>query len=294
MKLLGAVPNISEGKDEKLIKKIIDMANEYEKMWVISYKMDEYYNRTLLTVIGKPECVMNYLFKMTEICINEIDMKNHSGAHPAIGSVDVIPIIPITEITNDEAQKMALDLSEKISSKFNIPIFSYENSTDISNKKHINYIRKDGFESLKWRMKTGKLTSDFGPNEPNENAGGCIIGVRSYLITLDFYINSKNRWLAEQIKRELLVEIPGSIFIDKKSDNNFILTLNAKVSDISLLDIYYTSRKVIEHFDCEIEKINIPTPLTSSILIDSFKKIADNNIEGNLQTIEEFILSKLS
>jgi len=292
MKLLGAVPNISEGRNKKIIDDIIKISEKYDNIWILGTKMDEYYNRTMLSLAGKPDCVESFLFELTEYCSKNIDLTKHHGEHPRIGAVDVIPLIPVMDVSVEEANVIAKNLSEKISTELKIPVYSYEKSANKNSRKHISYIRKGEFESLKRKMKDENWKPDFGPAEPHPQAGATIIGVRDFLINLDFYINSKNRWFAEQIKRELVVEIPGSFFIDKKSDKKYVISVNASVDEVNLIDLYYNVRKIIEHFECELEKIDLPTPLTSSILINSFRQITDSEIE-NASTIEEMIIKSL-
>jgi glutamate formiminotransferase len=292
MKLLGAVPNISEGRNKELIDKIIKLAEKYDKIWILRTNMDEYYNRTMLSLAGKPSCVENFLFDLTEFCSKNIDLNKHKGEHPRIGAVDVIPLTPIMDVSIEEASKIADTLSKRISNELSIPIYSYEKSTNKNIRKHISYIRKGEFESLKKKMKDENWKPDYGPDKPHPKAGATIVGVRDFLINLDFYINSKNRWFAEQIKRELVMEIPGSFFLDKKSDKKYVISVNASVDDVNLIDLYFNIRKIIEHFECELEKIEIPTPLTSSILVNAFGQITDSKIE-NAKTIEEMIIKSL-
>jgi glutamate formiminotransferase len=292
MKLLGAVPNISEGRNKELIDKIIKLAEKYDKIWILRTNMDEYYNRTMLSLAGKPSCVENFLFDLTEFCSKNIDLNKHKGEHPRIGAVDVIPLTPIMDVSIEEASKIADTLSKRISNELSIPIYFYEKSTNKNIRKHISYIRKGEFESLKKKMKDENWKPDYGPDKPHPKAGATIVGVRDFLINLDFYINSKNRWFAEQIKRELVMEIPGSFFLDKKSDKKYVISVNASVDDVNLIDLYFNIRKIIEHFECELEKIEIPTPLTSSILVNAFGQITGSKIE-NAKTIEEMIIKSL-
>jgi glutamate formiminotransferase len=292
MKLLGAVPNISEGKNKELIDEIVKLSEKYDNIWILSTNMDEYYNRTMLSLAGKPSCVENFLFDLTEFCSKNIDLNLHKGEHPRIGAVDVIPLIPIMDVSLRVATEIADNLSKRISNELSIPVYSYEKSANKNSRKHINFIRKGEFESLKRKMKDENWKPDYGVDEPHPKAGATIVGVRDFLINLDFYINSKNRWFAEQIKRELVMEIPGSFFLDKKSDKKYVISVNASVNDVNLIDLYYNIRKIIEHFECELERIEVPTPLTSSILANAFGQITDSKIQ-NVKTIEEMIIKSL-
>jgi glutamate formiminotransferase len=292
MKILGAVPNVSEGKDVKFIQELVDISSNYEKLWVISKNIDDYYNRTMISVAGEPNSVVEYLFELTKVCSSKINLNKHRGSYPRIGAVDVIPLIPITSVSDEEALELANSLGKRIADELTIPVYFYEKSTNRPSRKHINYIRAGEFEKLSERMKQEEWKPDFGPAHPHPTAGTTIVGVREFLITLNFYIDTKNRWMAEQIRREVIIEIPGSVFLDHDDNGYYILTVNASARDINLFDLINTTNKIIEHFECKLYKFEIPTPLTSKILSQSLKSFV-KSAPGDIKTIEEYILKEM-
>jgi len=113
MKIVETLPNISEGKNKELINRIKDLSENFDKIWFISCKSDEYFNRSFISVVGELNQIETFLFEMVKICVENIDLRNHSGYHPRIGAVDVIPIVPLISTTFDEADNLVKRLAKK-------------------------------------------------------------------------------------------------------------------------------------------------------------------------------------
>jgi len=291
MKIVETLPNISEGKNKELINRIKDLSENFDKIWFISCKSDEYFNRSFISVVGELNEIETFLFEMVKICVENIDLRNHSGYHPRIGAVDVIPIVPLISTTFDEADNLVKRLAKKISESFELPIYLYEKSAKNEYRRNINTLRKGEFEFLAKKMSFPEWEPDFGPNNPHPTAGATIIGVRDFLISLEFHINTLDRWLAEQIKQEISLSLPASVFLERKQNGKFSLTLNAKEGDVSLYLLYSKVKTIIEHFGSEIEKVSLPSPLTGKLFLQSFKNLI-GNLDGELFTIEEKLLTE--
>ncbi|WP_103077129.1 hypothetical protein [Petrotoga mexicana] len=291
MKIVETLPNISEGKNKELINRIKDLSENFDKIWFISCKSDEYFNRSFISVVGELNEIETFLFEMVKICVENIDLRNHSGYHPRIGAVDVIPIVPLISTTFDEADNLVKRLAKKISESFELPIYLYEKSAKNEYRRNINTLRKGEFEFLTKKMSFPEWEPDFGPNHPHPTAGATIIGVRDFLISLEFHINTLDRWLAEQIKQEISLSLPASVFLERKQNGKFSLTLNAKEGDVSLYLLYSKVKTIIEHFGSEIEKVSLPSPLTGKLFLQSFKNLI-GNLDGELFTIEEKLLTE--
>ncbi|HOB15830.1 MAG TPA: hypothetical protein PKN74_01960 [Defluviitoga sp.] len=289
MKLIETLPNISEGKNSELIRQIKNLADNYEKVWFISCKSDEYFNRSFISIVGDLSEIDKFLYETIKICIEKIDLTEHSGHHPRIGAVDVVPIVPLIGVTFEEANQLVEKLAQKVSSDFDLPIYLYEKSAHNKERQNINNIRKGGFEFLEKKMKLPEWKPDYGPSKPHPTAGATIIGVRDFLITLDFHVNTTDRWLAEQIQQELSLYAPVNVFLVRKQNGKFSISINAKEGEISLYLLYSQVQKVIHHFGCEIERVSLPTPVTGKVFLNSFKTLV-GNLDGELFTIEEKLL----
>ncbi|HPZ74480.1 MAG TPA: hypothetical protein PK723_01480, partial [Candidatus Pacearchaeota archaeon] len=234
LKLIETLPNISEGKNSELIRQIKNLADNYEKVWFISCKSDEYFNRSFISIVGDLSEIDKFLYETIKICIEKIDLTEHSGHHPRIGAVDVVPIVPLIGVTFEEANQLVEKLAQKVSSDFDLPIYLYEKSAHNKERQNINNIRKGGFEFLEKKMKLPEWKPDYGPSKPHPTAGATIIGVRDFLITLDFHVNTTDRWLAEQIQQELSLYAPVNVFLVRKQNGKFSISINAKEGEISI------------------------------------------------------------
>ena len=290
MKIIETLPNISEGRNSELIRQIRDLSDNYSRIWFISCKSDEYFNRSFISVAGDCEEIEDFLYKLTAICIEKIDMNNHTGYHPRIGAIDVIPIVPVVGITFEEANNLVERLAKKISESFSLPIYLYEKSAKKEERKNINNIRKGEFEFLEKKMKLPEWKPDFGPDIPHPTAGATIMGVRDPLITLDFHLNNSDRWLVEQIEQELLMTLPANIFLERKSNGKFNMSVNAKEGDVSLTILYNEVIRIINHFGCELERVTLSSPIMGSTFLKSFRNLAEK-LDGEIITIEEKILA---
>jgi glutamate formiminotransferase len=289
LKLIETLPNISEGRNSELIRQIKNLADNFDKVWFISCKSDEYFNRSFISIVGDISEIDSFLYETVKICIEKIDLTKHSGHHPRIGAVDVVPIVPLIGVNFEEANYLVEKLSQKISNDFNLPVYLYEKSARYKERQNINNIRKGEFEFLEKKMKLPEWKPDYGPSKPHPTAGATIIGVRDFLITLDFHINTTDRWLAEQIQQELSLYAPVNVFLIRKQNGKFSISINAKEGEISIYLLYNQVQKVIQHFGCEIERVSLPTPITGKIFLNSFKTLI-GNLDGELFTIEEKLL----
>ena len=120
IKVIQAVPNFSEGKDSRICENILDQFRNVEGVKLIDYFPDADFNRTVVTVLGRPEPLKEALFKMTEQSIKLINMEEQSGAHPRIGAQDTIPIFPIKNIDIEECKKIAEKDQSKLRCKSSI------------------------------------------------------------------------------------------------------------------------------------------------------------------------------
>ena len=126
-KLIECVPNISEGRDKKVIEKIVNEVKTVEGVELLDVDPGHATNRTVITFVGEPEKVITAAFLVIKKSSELIDMSKHSGEHPRMGSTDVCPLIPVSGISMEEVNQYAVKLSEKVGEKLRIPVFLYEN-----------------------------------------------------------------------------------------------------------------------------------------------------------------------
>jgi Glutamate formiminotransferase len=134
-KLIECVPNFSEGRDKEKLEKILDEIRATEGVKLLDYSMDKDHNRSVVTFIGEPEKVIEAAFRAAKKASELIDMRTHKGEHPRMGATDVIPLIPISDVTMDECIELSKKLAERIGNELSIPVYLYEKISICSSQR---------------------------------------------------------------------------------------------------------------------------------------------------------------
>src|SRR6056297_1499271 len=127
-RLIECVPNFSEGNDMSVIKQITDVIESVEGISLLDVDPGKATNRTVVTFVGEPDNVIEAAFNAVKKASELIDMSKHSGAHPRFGATDVCPLVPVSEITMDDAVEYARKLARRIGEELQIPIYVYEHA----------------------------------------------------------------------------------------------------------------------------------------------------------------------
>ena len=197
--IVESIPNFSEGKRRDVIEKIINSIKELDDLMILDSASDERQNRTVLTLVGTRESVYKGLMTLYEKCVSMIDMRQHSGEHERIGSVDVVPIIPIKNVSMKECIELSKKLGNDVAERYKLPVFLYEESAVSHARRSLARIRRGEFENLSKKLSEPKWKPDFGPTQSHTTAGATIIGAREFLIAMNIYINSDNAKIAEKL-----------------------------------------------------------------------------------------------
>lgn len=200
-KIVQCVPNISEGINETIINTIVDEVKKVEGTKLLDVKPDKDHNRTVITFIGEPESVIEAAFNLAKKASELIDMRNHKGEHPRMGATDVIPLIPIKDVTMDECVDLSIKLAKRIGEELNISTFLYEKSATAPHKENLAKVRKGQYEGMNEKMKDEMWKPDFGPDVLNEKSGATAVGARMPLIAFNVNLNTDNIEIANKIAK---------------------------------------------------------------------------------------------
>jgi glutamate formiminotransferase len=204
MKLVECVPNFSEGRNSKVVDAIVDEIKKVGKVTLLDRESDPDHNRSVITFIGEPKSVKKAAFAATAKAAQLIDMNKHKGEHPRIGATDVIPFVPISDITMPECVKLAKELGQEIATKLKIPVYLYAEAATRSDRVSLPNIRKGEYEGLKEEIKTNpERKPDFGLSEFHPTAGATAVGARYPLIAFNVNLNTNNLKIAEDIARKI-------------------------------------------------------------------------------------------
>ncbi len=204
MKLIEAVPNISDGKNTSVIAQIVAAADCVPGVRVLHTDSNSDANRTVITLAGAPGAVVQSAFNLIRKAAELIDMRTHTGAHPRLGAVDVCPLVPVQDISLEETAQLAEKLARRVASELNIPIYLYEENAHTNERKNLTFIRRGEYESLPDKLRT--LPPDFGPKNWSERVaktGATVIGARKFLVAFNMSLDTQNVAVACEIAAQL-------------------------------------------------------------------------------------------
>ena len=192
-RIIECVPNFSEGRNREVIDKIVSTIEKSGGVKVLDVDPGEATNRTVVTFIGSPECVVEAAFKGVQCAGELIDMRQHHGAHPRSGATDVLPLIPVAGITLEECAELARRLAERIYTELGIPCYCYEAAAFRPERKNLAVCRSGEYEALPEKIEDPARRPDFGPEHFTEKAaisGATNVGARDFLIAVNFNLNT--------------------------------------------------------------------------------------------------------
>jgi len=202
-KIIECVPNFSEGRDLEKIEKIVNPFRGKNGVKLLDYKRDEDHNRLVVTVVGEPEAVKNAMLEAMGVAIEVIDMRKHEGQHPRMGATDVVPFIPIKNVSMTEAVELAKELAKEASEKYNLPIFLYEKAATSPQRENLANVRKGEFEKMAEKMKQAEWTPDYGPHTIHPSAGVTAVGARMPLVAFNVNLSTNNLEIANKIAKNV-------------------------------------------------------------------------------------------
>ena len=202
-RIVECVPNFSEGRNLERIEKIVQPFRAREGVKLLDYQRDEDHNRCVVTVVGEPEALKTAVLEAMGAAIAVIDMRAHKGQHPRMGAVDVVPFIPVKNMSMKEAIELSRQVAESVAQKFKLPIFLYEESATAVHRRNLAEIRKGQFEGMPEKLKQAEWKPDFGPAEMHPSAGVTAVGARMALVAFNVNIGTSNLDIASDIARKV-------------------------------------------------------------------------------------------
>lgn len=200
---MECVPNFSEGRDLEKIEKIVDPFRARPGVKLLDYSNDEDHNRLVVTVVGEPEALKAALLDAVGKAVELIDLNHHTGQHPRMGAVDVIPFIPVKGCTMDEAVALSKEVGSQIAALYNVPVFLYEKSATASHRENLASVRKGEFEGMAQKIKQPEWKPDFGSAERHPTAGTVAVGARMPLVAYNVNLGTPSLEIATDIAKKI-------------------------------------------------------------------------------------------
>ena len=202
-KILECVPNFSEGRDLKKIEKIVEPFRGKDGVKLLDYQNDEDHNRSVVTAVGEPEALKAAVIESMGIAIKHIDMRSHQGQHPRMGAIDVVPFIPVKNVSVEEAVKISQATAKEAAAKYELPIFLYEQSASRPQRQNLATIRKGQFEAMAEKLAQPEWKPDFGPAQTHPTAGLTAMGARMPLVAYNVNLDTNQQEIADLIAKKV-------------------------------------------------------------------------------------------
>ncbi len=214
MKIVECVPNFSEGRDREKVEAITREIAYDENVKILDMEMDASHNRSVVTFTCEPKYAVEAAFRGIKKASELIDMDSHQGEHPRFGASDVIPFIPVSDVSLKECVELANMLGKRVGQELNIPVFLYSEAAVAEKRKNLENIRHKNFqyEQLKGEIGKGEYIPDFGPLELSK-AGASIIGARDFLVAYNVNLRSQDMEVGKKIAKALRAKDGGLSFV---------------------------------------------------------------------------------
>ena len=241
-KLIECVPNVSEGKRKDIIKTLKDEILSVKNIKLLDYSSDIDHNRSVFTFVGSPKNVLEAAYRLASKSLELIDLNKHKGEHPRIGAIDVIPFVPIKNVTMNDCIMITRGLGRRLGENLNLPVYLYEEAATAPHRRNLANIRRGEFEGLHEKMKDPKWKPDFGPDKPHPTGGATAIGARVPLIAFNVNLNTKDVSIAKMIAKAIRER-------DKGFPNVKALGLELKDKGLTQVSINLTNYKVTKVYE---------------------------------------------
>lgn len=199
--LVECIPNFSEARRPEVVQAILDAIQTAADVHILDHHSDIDHNRTVVTYIGAPAAVEEAAFQAIAQAAKLIDLDHHTGEHPRIGATDVVPFVPISDISMMDCVEIARRLGKRVGSELGIPVYLYEAAATRPERQNLEYIRSGQYEALKEEIATNPdRLPDFGPARLT-GAGATVIGARAPLVAFNVYLTTDEVAVAQRIAK---------------------------------------------------------------------------------------------
>lgn len=194
MRVVECVPNFSEGRDRSIIDAIAESIRSVPGAKLLDVDPGASTNRTVMTIAGEPDAVLEAAFQGAKTAYELIDMREHEGEHPRLGAVDVVPFVPVSEVTMDDCVELSRRFGQRVGTELGVPVYLYEEAQEKEHRKAMAQIRKGEYEGLADRITEPEWEPDFGPAEFVPRSGATVTGARFFLIAYNVNVlGTKNQ-----------------------------------------------------------------------------------------------------
>lgn len=244
-KLVECVPNFSEGRRPEVIEAIVAEVKQVKGVKLLDVKPDASHNRTVVTFVGEPQSVKLAAFNACAKACELIDMEQQQGGHPRIGATDVVPFIPVKDVTMEECVQLANELGSEIASKLGIPVYLYEEAAKVPGRKRLPDVRKGEYEGLKKEISKPDRHPDFGQPQMHPTAGATVVGARQFLVAYNINLGTSDLKIAQKIANAIR-EVKGGFKYVRAMG---VMLEDRNIAQVSINMVDYTGTPLFRVFE---------------------------------------------
>jgi glutamate formiminotransferase / 5-formyltetrahydrofolate cyclo-ligase len=202
-RLVEVVPNFSEGRRPEVVDRLAAAVIGTPGVHLLDRTSDASHNRSVLTLAGPTDAVVEAMERAVGVAIATIDMTRQTGEHPRIGAVDVIPFVPLGDTTMDDCIELARSFGARLAERFGLPVYLYARAATRPDRIRLADVRRGQFEGLRTEIALPERAPDFGPPRIHPTAGAVAVGARPFLIAYNINLASTDLELAKRIARTI-------------------------------------------------------------------------------------------
>lgn len=211
---IECVPNFSEGRRKEVIDKIVYSIRSVPGIKVLDVESDPDHNRSVVTFVGSRENIQEAAFRGARAAVELIDLTKHTGQHPRMGALDVLPFIPLAGATMEDCVEIANKVGERIARHLKVPVYLYEEAARKPERRNLETVRKGQFEGLREAIKTDDSRyPDYGPRAVHPTAGATAVGARMPLIAFNIDLRTTDVGIAKEIAKRIRTSSGGLPYV---------------------------------------------------------------------------------
>jgi glutamate formiminotransferase len=292
LQIVECVPNFSTS-DPEVVEQILNEIRKTKNAFLLDHTFDDYYNRLVVSLVGDKQSVANAALNAAAKAAELIDMRKHKGQHPRLGAVDVVPFIPIKNVTLEECVELAKKFAQGLAETCNVPVYLYGTAAANPQRGDLDWIREGEYEKLNEQIIKPGREPDFGPAKFVPTFGAAIAGARKVMTGFNVNIGTSDLKIAKKIAKALHghkggfanVKAMAAYIAEKK-----ITQIGMSINDFEQTPIY----RVYELLKIECERYNVPilgsefcglAPLKAIIDVSNYYLKIDNLKENRVLEI---------
>ncbi len=256
--LIECIPNISEGRRDDVVAAVSQAALSAARgVLLLDTQSDRDHNRSVFTFLGDGPSLLAAMTALVGAALERIDLRQHKGAHPRVGAVDVVPFVPIRGATTADCVALARELGQALAETYKLPVFLYEDAASSEARRNLATIRQGEFEGLPKKMQDPAWRPDFGPDQPHASGGATVVGARAPLVAYNINLGTADLSVADRIAKSIRHISGGYRFVKAmgvKLEAREIVQVSINMTNFEKTPLH----RVFETVRSEAERYGVP------------------------------------